>query len=212
MGVEQGLRERKKARTRRLLADTAARLFAERGYDAVSMADVGRAAEVSDQTVYNYFPAKQDLVLDMADEFRERYRKAVLERPAGSSPASALRPMAHELIEVYRTGDPDLARGELPALTASSATIRRHALEMRAQEVEAIADAIARTTPGVVAVLARTHAAALVAVFQAVEARVGRAVHDREAHAAVADELEREVGVAMDDLDDHYRSLVSAGR
>ena len=46
-----GLRERKKARTRRLIADTAARLFAERGYEHVAVSDVAREAEVAEQTV-----------------------------------------------------------------------------------------------------------------------------------------------------------------
>ena len=50
-----GLRELKKARTRQLIADTAARLFAERGYEHVAVTDVARAAEVAEQTVYNYF-------------------------------------------------------------------------------------------------------------------------------------------------------------
>ena len=54
-----GLREIKKARTRRHIAATAARLFAERGYEHVAVADVARAAEVAEQTVYNYFPAKE---------------------------------------------------------------------------------------------------------------------------------------------------------
>ncbi|MBM9506284.1 TetR/AcrR family transcriptional regulator [Actinacidiphila acididurans] len=86
-----GLRERKKARTRRHIADTAARLFASRGYDDVSTADVAEAAQVSDQTVYNYFPAKQDLVLDRSEELRERYARTVRERPAGSNPAPGPR-------------------------------------------------------------------------------------------------------------------------
>src|ERR1035441_2496088 len=55
------LRELKKARTRRLIADTAARLFAERGYEHVAVSDVAREAEGAEQTVYNYFPAKEQL-------------------------------------------------------------------------------------------------------------------------------------------------------
>lgn len=47
-----GLRERKKARTRQLIADAAARLFAERGYENVAVSDVAREADVSEQTVY----------------------------------------------------------------------------------------------------------------------------------------------------------------
>ena len=54
-----GLRELKKARTRQHIADTAARLFAEHGYENVAVTDVAREAEVAEQTVYNYFPAKE---------------------------------------------------------------------------------------------------------------------------------------------------------
>ncbi|SRR5713101_2451881 len=59
-----GLRERKKALTRQLIADTAARLFAERGYENVAVSDVAREADVAEQTVYNYFPTKEQLVTD----------------------------------------------------------------------------------------------------------------------------------------------------
>src|SRR5919201_4879044 len=57
-----GLRERKKQRTRELIAETGRRLFKERGFDRVTVAEVARAAEVSEQTVFNYFPTKEDLV------------------------------------------------------------------------------------------------------------------------------------------------------
>jgi AcrR family transcriptional regulator len=59
----QGLRELKKARTRQLIADVAARLFAERGYEHVTVSAVAREAEVSEQTIYNYFPSKEQLVI-----------------------------------------------------------------------------------------------------------------------------------------------------
>src|SRR4030081_1871330 len=62
--TEIGLRERKKARTRRVIADAAARLFAERGYEQVAVSDVAREADVSEQTVYNYFQTKEQLVTD----------------------------------------------------------------------------------------------------------------------------------------------------
>ena len=58
----EGLRERKKRETRETIARTAMDLFVERGYDAVTVADVARAADVSEKTVFNYFPAKEDLV------------------------------------------------------------------------------------------------------------------------------------------------------
>src|SRR5262249_615740 len=66
----ESLRERKKAATRVAIADAAAQLFAEFGYDNVSVERVAREAGVSKQTVFNYFPSKELLVFDRADEVR----------------------------------------------------------------------------------------------------------------------------------------------
>ena len=174
MARQVGLRERKKAQTRQHIADTAARLFAIHGFDQVSILDVARAADVSDQTVYNYFPAKQDLVLDRAEEIRQRYFRAVVERLSGTSPAAALRAVAREDIERHRHADLDEARGEFPALCVSSPTIRRLALEVRDQQAETVAAAIIETDPGVHPAVARAHAAALVSVFQMIVDQIGR--------------------------------------
>jgi AcrR family transcriptional regulator len=57
-----GLRERKKEQTRRLIAETARQLFSERGFEHVTIAEIAEAAEVAVQTVFNYFPTKEDLV------------------------------------------------------------------------------------------------------------------------------------------------------
>ncbi|SEO80594.1 TetR/AcrR family transcriptional regulator [Amycolatopsis saalfeldensis] len=207
MVKETGLRERKKAQTRRHIADTAARLFAEHGYDQVSIVDVARAAEVSDQTVYNYFPAKQDLAFDLAEEIRDLYAKTVLERPDGTSPAVALRPLALEHIERHRGADLGLARGALPALCVSSPTIRRLTLEAYDQHAEVIAAAITETCPDVHPAIARAHAAALVSVFQLLFERIGHSVVDGTSPAAVADELTPAVEAVFDDLDRHFRSF-----
>jgi AcrR family transcriptional regulator len=85
MSAEPGLRERKKQRTRELIADSAWQLFAERGFDRVTVAEVARAADVSEATVFNYFPTKEDLVYGRMEAFEEELLRAVRERPAGES-------------------------------------------------------------------------------------------------------------------------------
>ena len=85
MVQQLGLRERKKRRTRQLIADTALRLFLERGFDAVTVAEVARAAEVDAKTVYNYFPSKPGLVYHRLETFEAALLDAVRERPPGES-------------------------------------------------------------------------------------------------------------------------------
>src|SRR3954470_24469510 len=80
-----GLRERKKEQTRRLIAETARRLFAERGFDAVTVGEVARAADVSEKTVFNYFPTKEDLFYSGMEAFEERLLGAVREREPGET-------------------------------------------------------------------------------------------------------------------------------
>jgi AcrR family transcriptional regulator len=87
--TETGLRERKKERTRRHIADTARRLFAERGFEAVTVAEIAREAEVAQATVFNYFPTKEDLFYSRLEEFEERLLSAIGGRPAGQGVISA---------------------------------------------------------------------------------------------------------------------------
>lgn len=206
MGREPGLRERKKTQTRQHIADTAALLFAAHGYDAVSIADVARAAEVSDQTVYNYFPDQLDLVFDRVDEFRERLSRAIADRPAGTSPAQAVRALAHIDIERHRAAVPEEARGEFPALSAGSAVIRRGALEMFDEQAAAAAAAITATSPTLHPAVARAHAAALVSVFHLIIDRTGHGVLDGTPPDTVADELTPMVEAVLDDLDRHFHN------
>jgi AcrR family transcriptional regulator len=83
--AEPGLRERKKQQTQQLILDTAARLFAERGFDGVTVAEIARAAELSEMTVFNYFPTKEDLVFSRMEFFEERLVAAVEQRDPGES-------------------------------------------------------------------------------------------------------------------------------
>ena len=83
--TELGLRERKKQRTRQAISDTAWRLFLERGFDAVPVAEVAREADVSEATVFNYFPTKEDLVFGRMEAFEQKLLEAIRDRPEGES-------------------------------------------------------------------------------------------------------------------------------
>ena len=91
MSTEQGLRERKKAHTRRAIAEAAQKLFAERGFENVTVAEVAREADVSEGTVFNYFPTKEELFYSGMEAFEAALVDAVRDRPAGESVLEAFR-------------------------------------------------------------------------------------------------------------------------
>ena len=86
-----GLRELKKEQTRQLIADTAWRLFADRGFDRVTVAEIAREAQVAEATVFNYFPTKEDLFYWRLEAFGTRLADAVSARPAGEPVLAAFR-------------------------------------------------------------------------------------------------------------------------
>jgi AcrR family transcriptional regulator len=97
----EGLRERKKRRTRQQISDVATALFVVRGFDHVRVSEIAEVVGVSEKTVYNYFPTKESLVFDRADEGIERLAVALREREAGESPAKAvLRAIGEDLDEL----------------------------------------------------------------------------------------------------------------
>src|ERR1700690_2448182 len=111
--TEAGLRERKKARTRRAIADAAARLFADRGYEQVAVSDVAREAEVSEQTVYNYFQTKEQLVPDRDQRGEDQLSQAIRTRAPGTPPAAAIREFVLATVDGIRRIPARQWRGEL---------------------------------------------------------------------------------------------------
>ena len=111
-----GLRERKKRQTRRHIAETARELFGERGFERVSVAEVARAAEVSEQTVFNYFPTKEELVFWRLGSFEEELLATIRERPPGESLLDAFRRFLLAQRGLLGEHDP-AARKQLTALT-----------------------------------------------------------------------------------------------
>jgi AcrR family transcriptional regulator len=109
-----GLRELKKEQTRQLIADTAWRLFADRGFDRVTVAEIAREAQVAEATVFNYFPTKEDLFYWRLEAFGTRLADAVSARPAGEPVLAAFRRALMDeggLLTQVEAGDPEaLAR------------------------------------------------------------------------------------------------------
>jgi AcrR family transcriptional regulator len=91
MSTDVGLRERKKQQTRQAIAEAAQQLFAERGFDAVTVAEVARAADVSEGTVFNYFPSKEDLFYSGMETFEAELVEVVRRRPPGEAVSTAFR-------------------------------------------------------------------------------------------------------------------------
>jgi AcrR family transcriptional regulator len=140
LGVEAtlGRRERKKLATRRAIADAAIRLFLERGFDAVTVAEIAEAADVAVSTVFKHFDSKEAIAFAHDPAIEAELERAVTQRPAGVSIAGSLRD--------YLIDSPALVAGTpgfvalvraTPALTAYSDRMwSRHAHAL-AQAIEA---------------------------------------------------------------------------
>ncbi|TVT62644.1 TetR family transcriptional regulator [Amycolatopsis rhizosphaerae] len=92
----EGLRERKKRQLRQQLTDTATAMFLERGFEAVRVAEIAEACDVSEKTVFNHFPTKEALVLDQPDATMAALRTGLADRDV-SPVEAALRILAGEL-------------------------------------------------------------------------------------------------------------------
>jgi AcrR family transcriptional regulator len=151
-----GLRELKKEQTRRRITAAAHRLFGERGFDRVTVAEVAREAEVAEATLFNYFPTKEDLFYSGLEAYGDRLIDAVRRRPPGASALAAVRTFLLEVggqlgqieagdraaLETARTtarvisSSPSLRSREQQALAAIAAEL--------AAELGAPADPVAR--------------------------------------------------------------------
>src|SRR5438034_10107472 len=90
-GAKLGLRERKKQQTRQTIACAALQLFAERGYDETTLAEIAEAADVAPRTIFAYFDSKEDILLCEEDHFLGDLKQRLEERPAGTTTVDAIR-------------------------------------------------------------------------------------------------------------------------
>ena len=151
-----GRRERKKNQTRELIAETARRLFAERGFDHVSIAEIARQADVSETTVFNHFRTKEDLVYWRMDTFEDELVGAIRRRAFGESILTAFGRFVLAPRGLLAGTDPDAVEqlaGLTRMITASPALLAREH-EIMARYTESLAALVAdetRARPGDVA-------------------------------------------------------------
>ena len=198
----EGLRERKKRRTRQAIADAAMDLFNAHGFDAVTVADVARAAEVSEKTVFNYFPAKEDLVLHGGEERRAAVIEAIRTRPPGTPLVTPFRDATMAFVDAVDHGPVEHIVA-VPRLVAQSRSLRDRLFLGWEQEAAALTPVIAEELGAdesdlVPAVVARTLAWAHRMVFRAAFQRLlaGEDRHEvaadlRKQARSVYDQLER---------------------
>jgi AcrR family transcriptional regulator len=184
-------RERKKRETGERIARAAAELFAEREFDVVSVRDVADAADVSEQTVYNHFPTKEDLVFDRSADLDRALREAIVDRPAEMPAATAIRPVLHALLERTAQHSLEEQRGGLARLSTDSPALQRVTLERTRGHATTISAALAKgrtPTPELMAI-----GWALAGVLQLVIEELGSAQRRGEDPAVTAKRLRSDV-------------------
>jgi len=145
---EQGLRERKKERTRQLIAETARRLFAERGFAAVTVAEIAREADVAEKTVFNYFPTKEDLFYSRLDAFEQELLDAIRAREPNETVLDAFGRFLLQPRGVLALGDSGDLHATEQLLTITRVITESPALLARERQV------FARYTEALAALLA----------------------------------------------------------
>ncbi|KAA8886947.1 TetR family transcriptional regulator [Nocardia colli] len=191
------LREEKKRATRLAIADAAMGLFGAHGFDRVTVAEVADAARVSINTVFNYFPTKEDLFFDRQAEVIDRLAGAVRQRAADESPAAAV----HRLfLDELRRDEPTLGLSAeattfwqlVDASPALQARLRLLGEQTEAALAEAITESIGAgkrdATP-------RVLAAALAGIDRALHAEIRHRLQSGDAPDAVRRDIRKAAGL-----------------
>jgi AcrR family transcriptional regulator len=110
--MSTGLRERKKQQTREAIHRAAMKLFAERGFEATTIADIAAAADIAPRTFFSYFASKEEAVFPKFEMAYAEFDRAMTERPAGTTALEALREWIVQAAEKYM-GDVDVHRVEM---------------------------------------------------------------------------------------------------
>jgi len=140
-----GLREHRKQATRQAISDVATTMFLARGFDEVTIADVAAAAAVAKMTVTNYFPRKEDLVLDRAEAIIRSLADVITARAPGESLLTAIR---RDYAERVAAADVTigLSSPAFAQMIENSPVLVSRALDMQSERERALGDAIAAET------------------------------------------------------------------
>jgi len=180
MDEATGLRERKRERTRRAIAEAALELFARQGFHATTIPQIAEAADVSPRTVSGYFPAKEDLAFPYADVQMAEFERRLEERAEGETAADTLRAWIPAVVEEGIEPPEDVRRRRQVIDADESLRARERHYMLRTQEVLARAFAT-DLRMDVEALEPRMAAAATITVFEL----LGRDVEAGEPQAAL---------------------------
>jgi AcrR family transcriptional regulator len=185
-----GLRERKKQQTRETIARVALRLFAERGYDETTLAEIAEAADVSPRTIFSYYESKEDILFCQEGEFLGQLRQRLEQRPPGTTTVDAIR----ELIASVPPPDEEamLRKQIVSRNPALQMKIRAHVGQVEPLLVESIAKDL---NAGPDDIRPPLLAASMVAAFTTVrdrlmEAEAGGPISHEQAIGTIDDVLE----------------------
>jgi AcrR family transcriptional regulator len=145
----EGLRERKKRLMRQQLSDAATRMFVDRGFGAVRVAEVAAACGVSEKTVFNYFPTKESLVLDRLETTMASLRTGLTD-PAVPPVQAALAILDRELagLTAWLAGQDNSAQAarairRFGDLIRATPSLRAYQADMMGQFVSVAAEILA---------------------------------------------------------------------
>lgn len=141
-----GRREQRYQETRARIVDAAAELFAERGFDAVSVVEIAKRAGVVEKTVFNHFPMKEGLVFDADPPMRTALLEAVRKRPSGESVSAAAGSFVVAAVSLL--GTPEAADGvaRMARVIRGSRTLQVREREILGELTDALAGLIAEET------------------------------------------------------------------
>ncbi|MEV5707373.1 TetR family transcriptional regulator [Actinoallomurus sp. NPDC052274] len=190
MSDQLGLRERKKLETARTLWETAIGLFLEHGFDDVTVTQIAAAANVSKMTVFNYFPAKEDLVIRPLEPHVDEPARVVRDRARDESAVAALR---RDFLDALARRDPSTGLNDTPGVLGVQRLLRdtpaltQRALALGRRSRRLLAEELARST-GSGGVLVDVAAAQLIGAREAlVDENVRRVLGGESADGAYPD-------------------------